>query len=366
MTTAGPTPDPAPRTAPARRRRVVVGALAAVVVLLVGGGTFLLTRPDPPAATAIDVTGDIRTHDPALVVGDEGEPWYVFSTGDVRVGLGAPQVRRSTDGGRTWVDVGTVWDVRTRPQWVYERIPGVENFWAPEVVEHDGTWYLYYAASTFGSNRSLIGLMTNTTLDPDDPDYAWVDQGEVIASEPGRTNWNAIDAGVIDVDGTPWMAFGSFWGGIQLVELTWPEGTLADPDAEPVTIASRIGAENPIEAPYLFEHDGWYFLLVSRDKCCQGSESTYSIAVGRSRDVTGPYVDRDGREMTLDGGESLLSTRGDMVGPGGQSYSKGYLAFHWYDAADGGDFRLGIRELAWDEDGWPVATTREEQAQDAG
>ena len=297
----------------------------------------------------------------ALVAGAEGEPWYVFSTGDVREGLGAPQVRRSTDEGLTWELVGTVWDASTRPEWAYEAVPGVSNFWAPEVVEHDGTFYLYYSASTFGSNTSAIGLTTNTTLDPDDPDYAWVDQGQVLASEPGETNYNAIDPGVIeDADGTPWMAFGSFWGGIQLVELSWPSGKPVD-GASPVTIASRTSPPNAIEAPYLVRHDEWYYLFVSRDSCCQGTDSTYNMAVGRSAEVTGPYVDRSGKEMTLDGGEQLLATTGDMVGPGGQSVSRGYLAFHYYDAAAGGDFRLEIRELDWDDEGWPVATTRAEQ-----
>lgn len=347
-----------------RRRAWAVAAVVAAAGVLAGGGTLLLTRTSPPAATALEPAGDLRTHDPALVVGDPGEPWYVFSTGDVRVGLGAPQVRRSTDEGRTWQDVGTVWDAATRPTWVEERVPGIQNYWAPEVVEHDGTWYLYYAASTFGSNRSLIGLMTNTTLDPDDPAYAWVDRGEVIASEPGVDSWNAIDPAVLDVDGTPWLAFGSFWGGLQLVELAWPGGTLADPDAAPVTIARRTAVPNAIEAPYLVARDGWYYLFFSRDTCCRGSDSTYNIAVGRSRAVTGPYVDRQGRDLTADGGEPLLATRGDAVGPGGQSVSRGFLAYHWYDAAAGGDFRLGIRELAWDDEGWPVATTREEQRAD--
>lgn len=332
------------------------------LALLGGAGAAAALRSDPaPAATALSLGGDIRTHDPALVAGAEGEPWYVFSTGDVRTGLGAPQIRRSTDDGLTWELVGTVWDAATRPEWVYDAVPGVSNFWAPDVVEHDGTFYLYYAASTFGSNRSVIGLTTNTTLDPDDPDYAWVDQGEVIGSEPGETDYNAIDPGVVeDAAGTPWMAFGSFWGGIQLVELTWPSGKVAA-GAEPTTIASRTSPPNAIEAPYVVLHDGWYYLFVSRDACCQGTDSTYNIAVGRSREVTGPYVDRSGSEMTLDGGEQLLTSTGDMIGPGGQSVSRGYLAFHYYDAAAGGDFRLEIRELAWDDEGWPVATTRAEQ-----
>jgi GH43 family beta-xylosidase len=67
------------------------------------------------------------------------------------------------------------WD--GKPAWLSDAVPGVGNLWAPELVEHDGTWYLYYSASTFGTNTSVIAVATNTTLDPNDPDYAWVDGG---------------------------------------------------------------------------------------------------------------------------------------------------------------------------------------------
>lgn len=336
-----------------RAARLLAG-LGAVVAVLSG------CAAPGPAATELDLSGDIATHDPALYVGAEGEPWYVYSTGDVRVGLGAPQIRRSTDGGHTWEMVGTVWDASTRPDWAYQTVNGVENFWAPEIVEHDGTFYLYYAASTFGANTSAIGLTTNTTLDPEDPDYAWVDQGLVWQSTAGEDNYNAIDAGVVvDENGDGWMSFGSFWGGIQLLPLEWPSGKVV-PGAEPVTIASRIGAPNAIEAPYLLYRDGYYYLFVSRDSCCKGLDSTYNIAVGRSESVTGPYLGPDGTDMRNDGGLSLLASDGDMVGPGGQSVSGDHLAFHYYDGTNGGAFRLAIRELAWDEDGWPVARTAEE------
>lgn len=345
-----------------RRRRAVVAVGVAVVVALVGAAVVVL-RPDPaPAATALELSGDLHTHDPALVAGEGDAPWYVFSTGDVREGLGSPQIRRSTDGGHTWDSIGTVWNAATRPTWVYDAVPGVSNFWAPDVYEHDGTYYLYYAASSFGSNRSVIGLTTNTTLDPQDPAYAWVDQGEVWRSVPGETNYNAIDPGIVeDADGTPWMAFGSFWGGIQMVELRWPTGMPVDRTAEPVRLAQRIGSPDAIEAPVVVPHDGWYYLFVSRDACCQGLDSTYNIAVGRSPLIAGPYVDRAGKDLTLGAAEPLLSTNGEMVGPGGQSYSRGYLAFHYYDATLGGDFQLAIRKVAWDAEGWPVLTTADEQ-----
>jgi arabinan endo-1,5-alpha-L-arabinosidase len=274
----------------------------------------------------------------------------VFATGSAR-GDGNIQIRRSDDQGSTWTFVDTVWN--EKPAWLADTVPGVANLWAPELIEHDGTWYLYYAASTFGSNHSVIGLATNATLDASDADYEWVDQGPVLASETSD-DFNAIDPGVVDVEGTPWMSFGSFWSGIRMVELEWPSGMLADPGAEPLRLADRGSPPNAIEAPYVVEHDGWFYLFVSKDSCCQGLNSTYSMWVGRSETVTGPYVDRDGVPMLEDGGTLLLETDGDEIGPGGQSVSNGWLAYHFYDGANGGDPTLAIRSLTWDADGWPV------------
>lgn len=318
-------------------------------------------RPSPeaaPAATEIPVSGSIRVHDPGLVVGDGERPWMVFSTGDLRVGLGAIQVRTSPDG-QHWSDAGQAWTPSTEPTWAVEKIRGVENFWAPEVVEHDGTWYLYYSASTFGSNTSAIGLRTNDALDPEHPEVGWVDRGEVWSSD-GTVNYNAIDPAVlIDDDGQGWMAFGSFWGGIQLIPLDFPSGK-PPAGAEPVTVVDRGFAPNAVEAPALLHRDGWYYLFVSFDSCCQGVGSSYNINVGRSREVTGPYVDADGVALTDGGATLLLEGEGDMLGPGGQSVSGNYLAFHYYDRSLDGDFQLAIRELSWTDDGWPVLTTTPE------
>ena len=337
------------------RRRV---ALAVVLAVLVGGAAaaLLLGRPQQPSvATALDVSGDLAAHDPALVVGDEGEPWYVFATGDESRDGGAPRVLTSPDG-REWTDIGAVWDATTEPAWVRDVVPGVKNFWAPDVYEHDGTYYLYWSASTFGSNTSVIGLHTSTSLDPEDPDHGWVDKGQVVAST-GSDEFNAIDPGVvIDAAGTPWLAFGSFWSGIRMVELSWPDGMPVDPSAEPLRLADRGVPPNAIEAPSIVRHGDWYYLFVSIDSCCQGLASTYRIAVGRSAGVTGPYLDHTGTPLLEGGGTILLGSDGLMVGPGGQSASQGYLAFHYYDERLGGAFQLAIRELGW-KDGWPVLRT---------
>lgn len=297
----------------------------------------------------LPLSGDIRAHDPALIKARYGD-YYVYSTGDAAVGGGAIQIRRSSDL-RQWKFAGTVFDAI--PAWVTAAVPGVTNLWAPEIIEKNGTYYLYYSGSTFGSNRSVIGLATNTTLDPKSPSYAWVDRGQVIASSPAN-DYNAIDPGVIqDETGAPWLAFGSFWSGIRMFKLAWPSGMLAPGQGEPLRIADRFVPPNAIEAPYIVRKNGWYYLFVSLDFCCQGTNSTYKIAVGRSRQVTGPYFDRLGTPLQHGGGTVVLSERGTMFGPGGQSLFGDYLAHHWYDGAANGEIRLGIRKIVWESSGWP-------------
>ena len=305
-------------------------------------------------------------HDPALIIDGDGT-WYVYSTGLVnREKGGTIQIWSSQDAGTTWNYSGTVWD--RIPAWIDEHfsdgeLPG--NLWAPEIHENDGTYYLYYSASRFGGNNSLTALATNTTLDPNDPDYEWVDQGLVVSSpasgldpnNPGKT-FNAIDAGIIeDTDGTPYMAIGSFWYGIFLVPIEWPSGKpVADWQSKTVNIADRFMPGNPVEAPYITKHGDYYYLFVSFDSCCRGADSTYKVAVGRSTSVKGPYLDKDGRDMFGGGGSVVLDAHGAVTGPGGQSVFGDYLAFHYYDGSNEAlpyFPTLGLQKIDW-TGGWPA------------
>jgi arabinan endo-1,5-alpha-L-arabinosidase len=115
-----------------------------------------------------------------------------------------------------------------------------------------------------------------------------------------------------------------------------------------------------MDSPILVRHATYYYLFVSRDYCCKGTDSTYQIAVGRSDSITGPYVDKDGRDLAAGGGTTLLTSDGNMIGPGGQSYDDDYLAFHFYDGAADGRPTLAIRQVSWTDDGWPVVQTAEQ------
>jgi len=287
-----------------------------------------------------------RVHDPAII--RQGGYYYLFSTG-----RGIP-IRRSTDL-RQWERLGRVFE-SDAPQWAVEAIPGAMSIWAPDISFTGGQYRIYYSVSTFGSQRSAIGLAVNKTLDPASPDYRWTDLGMVVESAPDKTDFNAIDADAFtDAAGHQWLIWGSFYGGIRMARLDASTGKLADPNI--ITVASRSGV-NAIEGACLMRHDGYYYLFVSFDLCCKGVDSTYKIMVGRSRDVTGPYFDREGRSMLEGGGTLLLESDDEWKGPGHneilQDDGSDYILHHAYDPRNRGRPTLLIRPLTWDKDGWPV------------
>ncbi|MDL4863671.1 arabinan endo-1,5-alpha-L-arabinosidase [Halomonas elongata] len=307
-------------------------------------------------AAVADELPQVSIHDP--VMAEEQGTYYLFSTGP---GI---TIYRSSDRQRWQLD-GHVFD--PEPDWAREVVPDFAgHLWAPDIIERDGRFYLYYSVSAFGRNTSAIGVATNTTLDADSPDYAWRDQGVVLQSVPNRDLWNAIDPHIIvDEQDTPWMSFGSFWGGIKLVQLADNMTELAEPQQwyslakreRPAFIPDDHAGPADIEAPFIFQHDDYYYLFVSYGKCCQGKDSTYHMAVGRSENVQGPYVDRQGIDMAAGGGTVILEGNDEWYGVGHNSIyrfdDQDYLVFHAYDAADQGLQKLKIAEVEW-SDGWPT------------
>jgi arabinan endo-1,5-alpha-L-arabinosidase len=214
-------------------------------------------------------------------------------------------------------------------------------------------------------NHSAIGLATNTTLDPKDPLYKWVDEGLVVRSRPGEDDFNAIDPNLVIADAdSAWLSWGSFWGGIMMRRVDPATGKLSTTDTTLHKLAARPrGGEDQtppatgaIEAPFMVRRGNHWYLFVSWDFCCRGRRSDYKVVVGRSDSVTGPYVDKDGKPMSEGGGSLVIEAQTDeWRGPGHQAvyHENGtdYLLFHAY-AADNGRSRLHISTIVW-EDGWP-------------
>ncbi len=331
--------------------RVFAGALLVAVVL--------------PGMAAQAQSPSIRVHDPVLIRADS--TYYLFATGRGIAVWSSPDLL-------TWERQPPVF--AEPPVWARDVVPDFSNhIWAPDIAYHNGTYYLYFSVSAFGRNTSAIGVATNTTLDPNDPDFRWVDRGIVVRSVPGRDLWNAIDPNLaFDDEGTPWLAFGSFWGGLKLVRMADPPIRVATPEVWH-TIAARHrywklderdagdATSSAVEAPFIFKKGDFYYLFASWDFCCRGMNSTYKVVVGRSRHITGPYVDKEGEKMVHGGGSVVVrgfeqSPRWVAGGHNGVYTFDGidYLVLHAYDATDEGRSRLVIRPIEWDDEGWPTVT----------
>ena len=257
----------------------------------------------PPPVQAPALHGDLRVHDPSTIVRCGGRYW-LFATGS---GIAS----RRSDDLADWVRGPRVFD--RLPAWTLQAVPGHGGqAWAPDIVPVEGGYRLYYSVSTWGRNTSAIGLATNATLDPADPRHRWVDLGAVIQSR-ATDDFNAIDPSVLaDRDGRWWMAFGSFWSGVKLIELDPRTGRRKATDS-PVHALAR---HDTIEAACLCRNGGRYYLFVNWGLCARGTNSTYNLRVGRSDRVTGPYVDDRGTDLRRGGGRLFLGTEGRFIGPG--------------------------------------------------
>jgi arabinan endo-1,5-alpha-L-arabinosidase len=354
------------------RKWIRIGLMAVTCVLL----QFAITAVRGQEPHALALQGDFwGTHDPSIA--KDGSTYYVFATG--KAPGGGQMAIRCSDDLVHWRMCGHVFD--EIPQWIQQRSPGTKELWAPDISHTHGAYRLYYAYSLFGRNLSGIALATNKTLDPKSPDYKWVDKGLVLESKE-TDHFNAIDPNYVeDAKHHAWLAFGSFWSGIKMRALDAETGLLSGRDQKLYSLASRMkpalptpqkfDPEHPtlppdweaIEAPFLVARGGYYYLFVSFDLCCRGAGSTYRTMVGRSREMTGPYLDKDGAPMMQGGGSLLLGPNQRWLGPGGESIlheQKGtdLIVFHAYDAKTGRP-ALQISTIAW-HDGWPQAALGDE------
>jgi arabinan endo-1,5-alpha-L-arabinosidase len=290
-----------------------------------------------------------RVHDPVII--KEGGTYYLFSTG-----AGIP-VRTSSDL-LNWNLAFPASVFANTSDWISEKIPNQNDVWAPDISFYGGKYHLYYSVSTFGENRSVIGLATTPTLNPEDEAFGWTDAGLVLESSHSD-DYNCIDPNLIlDTSGTSWLAFGSFWSGIKLRKLDAATGKPSDEDRTLYALATRPEPPHAVEAPFIVYREPYYYLFVSFDFCCRGAESSYRVMVGRSETVTGPYRDRDGVSLLEGGGTQVTFPTERWRGPGHNAVVQvddtTFIVHHAYDAENAGVSALRIAPLVWDADGWPA------------
>jgi arabinan endo-1,5-alpha-L-arabinosidase len=314
--------------------------------MMLGGGFSRADETSPVHLLKQDIP--VPVHDPSTIVKCKDEYW-VFFTGDGMPSVHSKDLAHWETGPAVFANL---------PGEVTNAVPahrGTE-VWAPDIMYFGNEYRLYYAVSTFGKNTSAIALVTNPTLDPRDPQYHWTDRGIVIQSTE-HDDFNTIDPAITeDAQGRLWLAFGSYWSGIKLIQLDPATGKRLPSD----TAMYSLAYNNSIEASYIYHHGEFYYLFVNWGQCCQGVKSTYNIRIGRSHNITGPYIDQAGKDMLHGGGSLFLGSEGRFIGPGHAGIipvgKANWFSCHFYDGQRDGMRTLGLGQLQWGADGWPLLT----------
>jgi arabinan endo-1,5-alpha-L-arabinosidase len=362
-----------------RLRIPVILAAAALTAPLLGAAALPSTAAGPALQTAGTYSNPLDLQlpggqtaescaDPFVLQPTAGDShWTLYCTADALTSsetdsTGAlvihqvPQYR-STDLVH-WTYAGDAFP--TKPSW----LKSDAGVWAPDVVYRDGQYRMYYTASDTTAGGSAIGLATSSS-----PTGPWTDTGTPVVPpgvnpDNGQSRWE-FDPEVISANGTDYLYFGSYNGGIFVRQLS------ADGRTSIASSEKRIAIDNRYEGTYIVEHAGWYYFFGSATNCCNGSLTGYSVFAARSRSPLGPFVDRDGVPITASrvGGTPVLSQNGNRwVGTGHNAVITDYSGQDWivYHAVDRNDpYYSGgtnptytkrpalMDPLDW-QSGWPV------------
>jgi len=290
--------------------------------------------------------GNLFVHDPVMI--KQRETYYIFSTGrGISIKTSADRVN--------WKNAGRVFDSVALPTWYKIDIPKQDgSLWAPDIHYSNGRYHLYYSVSAWMDFNSSIGYATNTTLNKNDPAYKWIDEGQVISFKNGGEGVNVIDPNIfIDTDGKKYLVYGSYKAGLRLVELDSKTGKLKKDPPDITTITTSLG-----EGEFIIKGGDYYYLFVSRGRCCAGMNSTYQVVMGRARNVHGPYLNKDG-ESFVDNKYSLLLA-GDSTEPGRghngffTEHDTTFIVYHAYTKSQNGASVLNIKPMYIDKAGWPT------------
>jgi hypothetical protein len=341
----------------------LLAALAVAASMLVAGPLAGAGAADAPTyLNPVSKTFADTFADPSLMRGKDGW-WYAYGTSDpLREGEGAAH-RIPTARSRdlvSWTSVGDAFTAATLPTWA---APGA-SLWAPDIRYVDGQYRLYYVVTdttvTDGDGDNAIGMATAPS-----PAGPWTDSGApVVGPREGNGGflWTFDPSVVTDRDGSQWIFYGSYNGGMFVAPL--------DDSGRRVTGAARMVAiDNKFEGAYVVRHGAYWYLFASTANCCAGPTTGYSVQVGRSRDLRGPYVDQQGVPLVASraGGTPVLTQNGNRwIGAGHNAIARDvagqdWIVYHAIDRADpylDGTAGINRRPMLMDRldwiDGWPA------------
>ena len=313
--------------------------LLSAVLVGCGGGSTTSSSDDEsaPAGTFTNPVLDTDFADPHVV--QDGDRFYAYATGSA----GFSNIQLSTsDDLVEWSETEDA--LPERPDWQ----PVQQGLtWAPEVIEVEDRWLMYYVARETASGLQCLALAT-----ADDPAGPFED----TSSEPflcQRDLGGSIDAFALeDADGARYLYWKNDGNARGLDTRIWAQRLSADGTAlEGAPVDTGLKQTRPwqgalVEAPTVVVHEGTYVLLYSAND--YGSDA-YAMGYATATAATGPFVDRSE--------EPWVDTEGDAAGPGGQAVievdGEQWLVYHaWQEGEEGypaGRRAMWLDRLTWQD-----------------
>ena len=327
-------------------------------------------------------------HDPSIIKADDGY-FYIFGSHMAAARsedlMNWEMISTNAQAGCTLVE--NVQE-QMKEALTYSR---TDTFWAPDVIQlADGKYYMYYCTCEGSQPLSMLGRAVS-----DRPEGPYVNLGVFLKS--GYAGFNAssqpnvVDPCVFfDAEGRLWMVYGSYSGGIFILELDTETGLPLDNGQS--TFGKKLLGKNHarIEAPYILysPETEYYYLFLSFGGLA--ANDGYNIRVCRSETPDGPYYDSQGNEMTYVGGRAGTFFNDPDYEPYGVKLMGGYvfkaldtdknkittayrspghnsayydeetgqyfLIFHTRFANSGETFSVRVHQMYMNEDGWPVVS----------
>jgi len=281
--------------------------------------------------------------DPSVIRADDGR-FYLYSTGH------GYSIFRSDDMVK-WERVGNVFTEETWPS--AERNGRKGDLWAPEIRRIGNRYVLFYTLWFGDVKYSCIGYAV-----ADGPEGPFEDKGVLIDSQEIGVE-QSIDQYYYEEDGRALIFWGSFRN-LYVMDLDVTEDAVITPKPE----TRQLFAGTAFEGTNIYKRDGWYYFFGSTGDFSGGANSTYQTVVARSRNLLGPYVDKNGTNILDNGNTVILQRNGHFSGPGHNAglieddEGRTWMFYHAYDLRRPDDGRMGmLDEVRWDEEGWPYIKT---------
>ncbi len=238
-----------------------------------------------------------------------------------------------------WTRAASVF--QTPPEW------SAGSYWAPEIAEDRGRFYVYYTAR---KKNGPLCVAVATAAKPQGP---YTDRGPLVCQEVG-----SIDAFAIrDENGRRHLIWKEDGNSRKLPTPLWAQplsedGTALEGEKQEILRNEAPWEAHLIEGPFILRRNGWFYLFYSADACC-GRGCNYKLGVARSRRLLGPWERHPGNPILAANDDWKCPGHGSIV-----SDAKGrtFLLYHAYHPVDFEYVgRQGLLdEVTWDAQGWPA------------